>query len=216
MQKFNLVTETIVVEKTALIQAIGMGKPFGITYNGEIISDPIDKEEIFIFLGTILPQSNNVILGPKSKLLQELFGTAYKIEEQDETVTFNAELAWELIISFNSPHASYDDTTSDGIGEFTDGPLEDIGWQATEFDITYRTLSEVIEQSCDGILLCIEREEPYFFSGLAFIKDHDCARKKVFSFCQSQIKSLMENDPDFAKDNLTDSEEEAAEFFKLL
>jgi hypothetical protein len=38
----------------------------------------------------------------------------------------------------------------------------------------------------------------------------------LFEYCQNQIKKLMSEDPLYARDNLSDDEEEAAEFFKCL
>ena len=85
-----------------------------------------------------------------------------------------------------------------------------------EFNIDYRTLVEVLEEKCDGTILCIEQEEPYQFSGLGFLNDNAHAKEVLFEFCKNKAKDLIENDPDFAPKNLTDDEEDAAKFFKVL
>ena len=76
---------------------------------------------------------------------------------------------------------------------------------------------EEMEEKCEGITLCIEQEEPqYQFSGLGFIFDDEQAEKITFEFAKNHVKHKMETDDDFFKENLTDDEEEAAEFFGLL
>ena len=134
----------------------------------------------------------------------------------DERVLIKASPAWQSIIKLNVLRASYDDTTGDGISEFSNKELEDLGWQATEFNISYRDLVELIEEKCEGTLLCIEQMEPYQFSGLGFIQDNRQAYDLLYSHCQEKIKELIANDADFAKENLTDDEIEAAEYFKAL
>ncbi|MGE0738604.1 MAG: hypothetical protein AB7K31_05470, partial [Sulfurimonas sp.] len=106
-----------------------------------------------------------------------------------------------------------DDTTADGVDELGTQEMEVIGWHATEFNINYRTLVEVLEQECSGTLLCIEYEEPYRFSGLGFVDDLDKARDVLFAFCKKEIERLIETDDDFKKESLSDDEKEAAEFF---
>ena len=122
--------------------------------------------------------------------------------------------AWQNIIRLNRLRSLYDDTTADGIDRFSDAPIEEMGWHATEFSISYRDIAEVIEARCEGLLLCIEQEEPYQFSGLGFVFDIDHARNLGYAFCAATVKDKLENDEDFA--TLTDDEEEAAVFFKAI
>jgi tyrosine-protein phosphatase YwqE len=94
--------------------------------------------------------------------------------------------------------------------------MESIGWHASEFGITYRTLVDVLEQMCEGTLICIEQEEPYQFSGLGFVNNLDEARDVLFEFCQKEIKKLIAENEDYREDKLSDDEREAAEFFKAI
>jgi hypothetical protein len=71
----------------------------------------------------------------------------------------------------------------------------------------------MFEEKCDGILICIEQEDPYQFSGLGFVFDIEAAQKLTWDYCVDSIKDKIANDPDFS--TLSDDEEEAAEFFKL-
>jgi hypothetical protein len=153
----------------------------------------------------------------KAPTLADVLGKNYQVVEDDDRVLIKAFSNWQELIKVNIPRASYDDTTGDGVSEFANPELEDIGWNATEFNITYRTLVEVLEEKCDGTLLCIEQEEPsYQFSGLGFLDNDTQAKEVLFEYCQNQIKKLMSEDPLYARDNLSDDEEEAAEFFKCL
>jgi hypothetical protein len=131
--------------------------------------------------------------------------------EDDDRLLIKAFGAWQNIIGYNHKRAMYDDTSGDGIAEFADKTLEEIGWHATEFNIRYREIVEQFEEQCDGILICIEKEEPYQFSGLGFVFDIEHTRKIAFEYCAKAIKDKLENDEDYA--TLTDDEEDAKNYF---
>ena len=205
MKKFNLFNEIIITNKPTLLQAINSSKLFAIDINGDIKYEPFVKGDIFIYQGK--PE----IIEDFSKVL----GKNYQIVEDENRVLIKAFSNWQELIAVNTSSASYDDTTADGIAEFSNKELEDIGWHATEFNFDYRTLVELLEEKCDGTILCIEQEDPYQFSGLGFIDDYKQAKELLFTFCQTKIKDMIENDPDFKREELTDDEEDAAKFFKL-
>ena len=216
MKKFNLFKEIIIVEKPTLLQAINSSRVFGINIKGGIQHEPFDNSEILIFKGSHKPQPTSALM-PTAKLsLQDIFGKNYQIVEDDDRVLIKAFSNWQELIGLNMPRASYDDTTGDGVAEFSNKDLETIGWHATEFEIKYRTLVEHLEDNCDGTLLCIEQEEPYQFSGLGYLSDNEHAKEIMFEFCKNIIKDKIENDKHFAIDTLTDDEEEAAKFFGVI
>ncbi|MEA2110533.1 MAG: hypothetical protein U9P71_00645 [Campylobacterota bacterium] len=215
MKKFNLFNEIIILQRTELLNAINSNKEFAITYDGNIIYENLDSNAL-IYRGTITQHSSAALTPQKSLSFSELLGNNYRVVEDEERILIKAAAAWQDIIGLNIKHCDYDDTTADGIAEFLDTELEDIGWQATEFNIKYRELVDVIEKECDGLLLCIEQEEPYQFSGMGFIFDHKTARKRLFEFCKSIAIDKIKNDPDFKKEHLSDDEEEAATFFGAL
>ena len=97
-----------------------------------------------------------------------------------------------------------------------DKELEDMGWMITDFDVKYRTIVEMFEEETDITLLCYEQEEHYQFSGLGYFDDIKHAREVLFSYCQKTIKDKIENDTDYAKNDLDDEQIEAAEFFKAI
>jgi len=205
MKKFNLIKEIIVTDKVKLVDAVNSKKVFAVNIYGDICFEPFNEKEMLVFKSTLKDTTS----------LSEFFGNNYQIVEDDDRVLLKAFANWQEIIKLNTPRASYDDTTSDGVDRFQNDELEKLGWYATEFDITYRQLVEVLEEKCDGTLLCIERDEPYQFSGLGFLKDDKQAFEELFSFVQNIIQNLLKNDPLYVKENLTDDEEEAIEFFKL-
>ncbi len=214
MKKLNLLKHIIICNKNELLNAINSQKYFGITLDGKITFDPDNK--IVIYKGKHTPKIS-ALAPPKPITIAELLGENYKIVENENQVGIKATLAWQEIIGFNHDLATYNDTTGDGVYEFADKDLEDIGWHADEFEIDYRELIELIEEKCAGTLLCIEREEPsYQFSGLGFIDDPKETYGVLYDFCQKKVKEKIETDFAYAKENLSDKEEEAAKYFKVL
>ena len=216
MKKFNLFNEIIIVDKQSLLQAINSSKTFAIDINGEIKYEPFTQRDILIYITKHTPQKANALMPNKQPTLANIFGKNYQIVEDEDRVLIKAFSNWQEIIGFNITRASYDDTTADGVAEFSDKELEDIGWNATEFNIKYREYVELLEEKCDGTLICIEQEEPYQFSGLGFLSDNKQAKKILFEYSKNKIKKLMNEDRDYFKENLSDDELEAAKFFKLL
>lgn len=212
MKKFNLFKEIIVVQRTDFMQAVNSSKRFAINYDGKIVYEPFAPNLISIYEGSIAPISP--LSTNLSRPIIGMLGDNYRIVEDDDRILIKATAAWQSIIGLNRNRALYDDTTGDGIAEFADKTLEDIGWHATEFNIQYREIVDMFEEKCDGILICIEQEEPYQFSGLGFVFDIEEAQKLTWDYCVNIIKDKIANDPDFA--TLSNDEEEAAEYFKLI
>ena len=216
MKKFNLLKEIIVILRTDLLKAINTNQEFAINHKGEVVTPPYADKEIFVFKGKAEAPKVSVLSMPKPQTIAEILGKNYKVVEDEGRVLIKAAGNWQELIAINTPNSDYDDTTADGVAEFADREMEQIGWHGDEFEVDYREMVEVLEEKADGTVLCIEQEEPYQFSGLGFLYDIEQARTILFDFCQARAKEKMENDPDFAADRLTDDEEEAAKFFKLL
>ena len=205
MKKFNLFNEIITSNTKELQNAINSGNEFGINIYGDIIKPPYTNKDILIFTGIV----------DKSLKLEDSLGSKYQIVKAEERVLIKAFGNWQEIIAFNTPLSSYDDTTADGVAEFSDKDLEEIGWQATEFSISYRTLVEFLEEKVEGITLCIEQDEPYQFSGFGFITNNQQAKDVMFEFCKAVIKEKLEHDDDFKEEYLEDDQIKAREFFGL-
>lgn len=209
MRKFNLFNEIIIVNKSDFLRAANSAKEFAISYKGEIVYAPFESSLISIFEGSVPPISP--LSNDLSRPISSMLGTNYRIVEDDDRLLIKAFGAWQSIIGFNQKRALYDDTSGDGIDRFADSTIEQIGWHATEFNIRYREIVEEFEEHCEGLLICIEKEEPYQFSGLGFLFDLEHARKIAFEYCARVIKEKLENDEEFA--TLTDDEAEAKDYF---
>lgn len=208
MKKFNLIKEIIVAKKSDLLQAMSSSKSFGISINGNICYEPFGSKDILIFQTKGTNKESNISI-------ESLFGKNYQVVEDNERVLIKAFSNWQEIINYNILRASYDDTTADGVDEFSNKEAEEIGWHATEFNIKYRDLVDILEAKCDGTLICIEYEEPYRFSGLGFLDNDDTAKEILFDYCQAEIKRVTNEDDDYQKENLSSDELHAAEFFKI-
>jgi hypothetical protein len=215
MKKFNLFKEIIVVNKASLLGAVNSSKVFAIDISGEVKYEPLSQSDILIYQGKYLPHATSALMPSSKPSLEAILGKNYQVVEDDDRVLIKAFSNWQEIIKLNTPRASYDDTTGDGVSEFSNKELEDIGWNATEFSINYRTLVELLEEKCEGILLCIEQEEPYQFSGLGFLRDYPHAKEVLFEHCKNEIKRVMDEDALYKKENLNSDELEAAEFFNI-
>jgi hypothetical protein len=206
MKKINLFNEIFITQKSLLLQAINSSNIFGIDIYGKIKYEPFVDSDIFIY------KSKPKITNDFEKIL----GTNYQVVEDANRVLIKAFSNWQEIININMKNSSYDDTTADGVAEFSNKELEEIGWHACEFNIKYRTLVELLEKKCEGTLLCIEQENPYQFSGLGFLSDNIETKRVLFDFCQQKIKEMLKNGSDYKKEDLDDDEEKAAKFFKVI
>lgn len=217
MKKFNLFKEIITVKKSEILQAINSHKNFAINIYGDVKYEPYDEKEILIFSGKHSAKPVSALTPPAPVKIEDVFGKNYQIVEDNERVLIKAFSNWQELIGLNTPRCSYDDTTADGIAEFSCKELEEIGWQATEFNINYRDLVEEIEEKCDGYTLCIEQEEPqYQFSGLGFISDDKQAETIMFEYAKKHVIHMMQTHEDFVKEDLTDDEIDSAKFFGVL
>jgi len=216
MKKFNLFNEIITTDRQALLGAINSTRLFGINIKGEVLFSPFKDGEILIYEGKHTPKPTNALMPSKPQSLEEMMGKNYQILVDDDRVLIKAFSNWQELIGVNVPRASYDDTTADGVDVFSEQSLEDIGWQAAEFSIPYRAFVELLEEHCEGTILCIEKEEPsYQFSGLGFVNDEAVAKKIIFDFAKEKIHELITHNENFKDEYLSDDQLEALEFFGL-
>ena len=205
MKKFNLFNEIITAKTREIKEAIDSGEKFAINSDGQILQRDLKEGDIIIYSGIA---DNNVGL-------EKALGAKYQVVVSEDRVLIKAFSNWQEIIAINTPLASYDDTTADGVAEFSDKDLEEIGWQATEYNINYRSLVELLEEKVEGVTLCIEQEEPYQFSGFGFITNNTQAKDVMYEYCKEVVKNKLENDDNFKEEYLEDDQFEAKEFFGL-
>lgn len=117
---------------------------------------------------------------------------------------------WQDIIEINRLNMLYFDHQSDGVELFEDKTLEEYGWHASALDISYRELTQHIEESCSGVLLCYENEVQ--FSGFAVADDLQEVRQELFSYIVKTAKKALQ---DGSIDLDDEDASEACEFFKI-
>lgn len=117
---------------------------------------------------------------------------------------------WQNIIGMNKDNMLYFDHQSDGVEMFEDKELEDYGWNASALDINYREISEFIEDSCEGVLLCYDNEIQ--FSGFVIVDDVNEVKVKVKEYISNKAqKNIKEQLLDLEDDDVI----EALEFFGI-
>lgn len=211
IKKINLLNETIAISNDELTQVLNSHKEFGITLEGEIRYKPFDPANIFIYQGKVTPPSQHSLSAPGPEHL----GTHYEIIENDERILVKAGNAWKDVISYNLHHCHYDNMDGEGVTQFADEEIEDMGWMIIDFDVSYAELLKMLEEKTDVTLVCVESEnDPYRFMG--YFNDIKESRKVLFDFCQNIIKDKIANDVDYALDLLDEDQCEAAEFFQVL
>jgi len=207
-KRVNFITDSITVSNVEFSKASQSGKEFGIDIDGKIIYPPFSDQNILIFKGRI----------GKVEQGTSLLGKGYKVIPTFANITVQFPNAWNTILDMNKANSIYEDSSADGIDSFQDSELEKIGWNAIEFDVTYREIAEHIEKVAQGYIIYIERDDPYMFSGIAFIsKEHRAeARELATKFVKEQIEAKLEKERDeFTKYGFSDDQEEALNFFNI-
>jgi len=203
-KKFNFLVDEVKVSNVEFAKAINSNREFGISTNGEIHFD--------------LKQNTPYIFSGKANMMNKLepLGKGYKIKATFVTVSISFNNIWNRIIEINRNSAMYEDSASDGIAEFQDKQLEQIGWHGVEFKLTYRDFVEFLEKNITGTVICIEQDSPYMFNGFGFIEESELeeSRTKLFQFVKSEIKKYIElNSDELSKYGLSIEQKESLEFF---
>ena len=81
MKKFNLFDEIITANKADILNAINKNEIFGINIAGEILSQPFNNKEVFIYKDKIEIQNQTGLTQTKPQTLQGMFGKNYQIVE---------------------------------------------------------------------------------------------------------------------------------------
>ncbi|HIC42753.1 MAG TPA: hypothetical protein EYO73_00195 [Sulfurimonas sp.] len=89
-----------------------------------------------------------------------------------------------------------------------------MAWMLIDFDVTYKEIMDFLEESVPMTLLCIEVDEPYYFSAIGYFHDIKMTQKIFYSYAQNTIKTKLLNDPDFTYDYLDEDQVEAVDYFK--
>jgi len=205
-KKINFLVDEVQVSNALFSKAINSNREFGIGIDGDIDYD-LKSGKAYIFKG-------------EANLFNKLepLGKGYKIKATFVTVTISFDNIWNRIIDINTDSAMYEDSASDGIADFQDSTLENIGWHGVEFKISYRDMVEFLEKHIDGTVICVEQEEPYMFNGFGFISNENIekARELLFDFTKSEIiKHISENKTEFDKYGFSDDQQDSINYFKI-
>lgn len=209
MKNIDIQNVQINIDLTKILNLISENIEFEIDIDGKIYpNNSSQKNTPIIFKSKNLSMSK--IIDAKSIAL-DIFKD-YKPKVNGAICTLNVLFAWQKIIDLNSSRMLYFDHQSDGVEIFEDKILEDLGWHATAFDITYREISQFIENSCDGVLVFYDNGVQ--FNGFVLIDDIKDVRLKVKEFLILKINEIFETGQLYINE-LDDDQEEALEFFNI-
>ena len=111
------------------------------------------------------------------------------------------------LVASKSKEYLYHDHPNEGIDLFCDDALEDIGWHCVSFDfITYRGISEFIEENCEGTLTF--NDHPLGFNGFVEVDDIEDVRVKVKDY----VIDLINTNP---QEKYDEDQIEAMEFLGI-
>lgn len=208
MKKINIKDLELSIDITQILNLYSTKTPIIIDVDGKIYTTLDEVQKKAVIYKNLDVKAQPSILDAKT-IATNLFSD-YKPNINGAICKIKPVMNWQNIIEMNKENMLYFDHQSDGVEMFEDKILEDYGWQASALEINYREISEFIEESCEGVLLCYDNEIQ--FSGFVIVDDIEDVRVKVKDFIVKKAIENLEND-------LIDKEEddvvEALEFFGI-
>ncbi len=208
MKQIDIKNLSVEIDITKVLNAIILKKDLEIDISGNIYVDKkCDFKTALIYQ---LKSSHNLsTLLDINTLVLKLFKNFKPLVNGSKCV-LKPLGAWQDVILLNQPRMLYYDHQTDGVELFEDKELEDIGWNAVACDITYREISEFIEDKCNGTLVFYDNEIQ--FNGFVIADDIVQIRKIVKYYIKRNINEKMKNDLiDIEDDDII----EALEFFEI-
>ena len=208
MKKINIKDLELNIDITHILNLYSSKTPIIIDVDGNVYTNEKDVEKKAVIYKNLSVVQLSSMLDAKaiaSTLLADykpsITGTICKIKPVSN---------WQNIIDMNKENMLYFDHQSDGVELFEDKDLEDYGWNASALEINYRQISEFIEESCDGVLLCYDNKIQ--FSGFVIVDDINEVKAKVKEFIVNKAKENLEEELfDIEDDDVI----EALEFFGI-
>ena len=208
MKKINIKDLELNIDITQILNLHSSKAPIIIDVDGNIYNNENDVKKKAVIFKQITPKQISSMLDAKA-IASNLFAD-YKPNILGTICKIKPVSNWQNIIDMNKENMLYFDHQSDGVEMFEDKTLEDYGWHASALEINYREISEFIEDSCEGVLLCYDNTIQ--FSGFVIIDDINDVRAKVKEYI---AKKALEN----IKEHLVDIEDddviEALEIFEI-
>jgi hypothetical protein len=208
MKKINIKNIELNIDMISLLELKNVNNKIIVDINGnKYINEESPKNKAIIFINENYEKKENT--NDIKSLANDIFakykpvitGTICKIKPLNN---------WQNIIGMNTQNMLYFDHQSDGVEIFEDSVLENYGWHASALEINYRTISDFIEENCEGTLLCYDNEIQ--FSGFVLIDNIEDVRIQVKNFICDKTKEHI-------KDGLIELDDddviEALEFFEI-
>ena len=208
MKKINIKDIYLDIDMQYILSVKASENSIYIDIEGKIFHNIEDiKDKAIIFKNDSL---NKFVLINDIKVLSNELFKLYKPEVIGTSCRIKPLNNWQNIIDLNKDNMLYFDHQSDGVEIFEDKDLEDYGWHASALEVDYRTISEFIEDNCEGTLLCYDNEIQ--FNGFVIVNSIEDTRSKVRSFIVEKTKVNIE-------DSIIELDDEdvveALEFFEI-
>ncbi|PUE63706.1 hypothetical protein [Arcobacter caeni] len=208
MRKINIKDLELNIDITHILNLYALKTPIIIDVDGNIYTklEEVEKKAV-IYKNMDLKQLSSML--DAKAIASQLFAD-YKPNIVGTICKIKPVVNWQNIIEMNKTNMLYFDHQSDGVEMFEDKELEDYGWNASALDINYREISEFIEESCEGVLLCYDNEIQ--FSGFVIVDDLNDVKQKVKEYIITKTKeNIKEEIIDLEEDDVI----EALEFFGI-
>jgi hypothetical protein len=208
MKKINIKDLELNIDITHILNLYASKTPIIIDVDGNIFTKNEEvKKKAVIYRNNEIKQLSSML--DAKAIASQLFAD-YKPNIVGTTCKIKPVSNWQNIIDMNKTNMLYFDHQSDGVEMFEDKELEDYGWNASALEINYREISEFIEESCDGVLLCYDNEIQ--FSGFVIVDDLNDVKQKVKEYIIDKAKQNIEEQLiDIENDDVI----EALEFFGI-
>ena len=208
MKKINIKDLELNIDITQILNLHSSKTPIIIDVDGNIYTSENDvKKKAVIYKNIDFKQMSSML---DAKTIASTLFADYKPSIIGAICKIKPVSNWQNIIDMNKENMLYFDHQSDGVEMFEDKTLEDYGWHASALEINYREISEFIEDSCEGVLLCYDNNIQ--FNGFVIVENIEEVRTKVKEYIINKTnENIKEETIDIEEDDVI----EALEFFGM-
>ncbi len=208
MKQVDIQDLNIEIDITKILNAVSLKKELIIDVDGIVYIDEENDSSKPIVFKLSSQKSVNNLLDPKALVKNIL--KDYKPTINGTSCNIKPIMAWQEIIFLNQENMLYFDHQTDGVELFENKEIEEMGWHSIPFDISYRQITEFIEENCNGTLVFYDNQIQ--FNGFVFVDDIEDVKNKVKNFIVKKIKEQI-------NENLIDLEDEdileSLEYFNI-
>ncbi len=208
MKKINIKDLELNIDITHILNLYASKTPIIIDVDGNIYTKLEDVQKKAVIYKNMQTKQLSSMLDAKA-IASALFAD-YKPTISGTICKLKPVSNWQNIIDMNKENMLYFDHQSDGVEMFEDKELEDYGWNSSALEINHREISEFIEESCEGVLLCYDNEIQ--FSGFVIVDDVKDVKQKVKEYIINKTKENIKNESIDVED---DDVIESLEFFGI-